>query len=46
MGRYNILFTKEKLIQSNCPLMLEKYALTKDDATGKVLAQLKLRNIS
>ncbi|MEI3321376.1 MAG: hypothetical protein V8R92_00315 [Eubacterium sp.] len=45
MGRYNIIYTKERLVQSNCPLMLDRYALTKDEANGRMLAQLKLRNI-
>lgn len=45
--RYTRLFSlPENLGQDGCPVLISAGALLKDNNTGKVLAQLKMRNIS
>lgn len=45
--RYTRLFSlPENLGLENCPVVISAGALLKDNITGKVLAQLKLRNLS
>lgn len=46
-GRYSRLFTlPENLYAAGAPIVISAGALLKDNQTGKVLAQLKFRNIS
>lgn len=45
--RYTRLFSlPENLGQDGCPVLISAGALLKDNNTGKLLVQLKLRNIS
>lgn len=45
--RYTRLFSlQENLHQSGCPVLISAGALLKDNSTGKLIVQLKFRNIS
>ncbi len=45
MEHYKQLYIYEKYYMSDCPLFIEKYALTKDNVKNSIFAQVKLRNI-
>lgn len=46
MSRYEIVKRNEEIrYQKECPLLIVSSAITKDTQTGKVLAQIKFRNI-
>ena len=42
----NLFKSSQELYTAGAPVVIEAYALHKDQATGKVVAQLKLKNIS
>lgn len=47
MSRYEIVKRNEEIrYQKECPLLIVSSAITKDTQTGKVLAQIKFRNIA
>ena len=45
MEHYKQLYIYEKYYMPDCPLFIEKYALTKDNVKNSIFAQIKLRNI-
>lgn len=46
-ARYSTLIKNEQiLLQENCPVIIEASALLKDNATNKILLQIKLKNLS
>ncbi len=46
MGRFNIVFDMGKpLYAKETKIIIEKAVLTKDNETGKVFAQIKMKNV-
>ena len=46
MGRYQRLFEKSNFITKDCPIVIDKYVLTKDIQTSNILLQIKFQNVS